>query len=299
MESSPTFPHRVDDNSAVWLEFKELQDRYGTVCLGEGAPAYNPPDFLVEELRNAIGEGHNQYGRCHGHPLLVQKVAEVYGRRLGAQIDPLKGVVVSAGAYNVICNVIYAMVGAGDEVLVFEPGWPCYADFIQLAGGVYRPLALEMHDGKWQFNLEQFKAALNDKTKLFIFNNAQNPTGKIFTREELESMTEALQAYPNVVVVSDDVYEFLAYDSREFIGFASVGSNFNRTITCFCPGKLFCATGWQVGWAVGPPHLIQPVQLITYATVYCANTPVQVAFARSLDKAEEKGYQGNQEKSYR
>ena len=105
-------------------------------------------------------------------------------------------------------------------------------------------------------------------------------------------MSKILDEYPNVIVISDDVYEFLSYDGKEFIGFASLGNKFNRTISCYCPGKLFCATGWQVGWAVGPQHLIKPVQLICYAVVYCSNTPVSVAFARSLDKANEKGHKG-------
>ena len=107
---------------------------------------------------------------------------------LGVPIDPLTGVVVSAGAYNVIANTLLALInpGVGEEVLVFEPGWPCYADFIQYAGGVYKPLSLELREGEWHFNVEQFKAALNQNTKLFIFNNAHNPTGKIFTRSELE-----------------------------------------------------------------------------------------------------------------
>ena len=165
---------------------------------------------------------------------------------LGVPIDPLTGVVVSAGAYNVIANTLLALInpGVGEEVLVFEPGWPCYADFIQYAGGVYKPLSLELREGEWHFNVEQFKAALNQKTKLFIFNNAQNPTGKIFTRSELEEISKILKEYPNVIVLSDDVYHFLSYDDKEFIGFASIDDNFKRTISCYCPGKLFCATGW-------------------------------------------------------
>lgn len=146
----------MDDNSAVWQEFKELTERYDCISLGEGAPAASPPAFLVENLKQAILEGHNQYSRSAGHPLLVQKVSEFYGKMLGVSIDPLTGVVVSAGAYNVIANTLQALInpGVGEEVLVFEPGWPCYADFIQYAGGVYKPLSLELREGEWHFNVE-------------------------------------------------------------------------------------------------------------------------------------------------
>eukprot|EP00347_Sterkiella_histriomuscorum_P019866 403340007 len=289
------FPHRVDDNVAVWSEFKELGERYNCISLGEGAPAANPPQFLINELHKSIQEGHNQYSRTFGHPLLVQKVAEFYGKKLNLirKIDPLKEVIVSAGAYNVIVNTLIALIrpGVGEEVLVFEPGWPCYIDLVQYAGGIYKPLSLQLNEeGKWKFNAEQFRQSITAKTKLFIFNNAQNPTGKIFTKEELEAMTQILNENPQVIVLSDDVYEFLSYDDNQFVGFASIQDNFKKTISVYCPGKLFCATGWQVGWAVGPENLIKPISVISNAVIYCANTPIQVAFARSLDQSLVKGY---------
>ena len=108
-----SFPHRVDDNVAVWAEFKELTEKYNCISLGEGAPAANPPDFLVEELKKSIVEGHNQYSRTFGHPILVNKVAEFYGKKLGRTIDPLNQVIVGAGAYNVIVNTIMALINPG------------------------------------------------------------------------------------------------------------------------------------------------------------------------------------------
>ncbi|CDW83669.1 classes i and ii family protein [Stylonychia lemnae] len=293
-QAQHSFPHRVDDNTAVWAEFKDLTERYSCISLGEGAPAANPPQFLVDELMKAIQEGHNQYSRTFGHPILVQSVAEYYGKKLGQEINPLTQVIVSAGAYNVIVNALLALIrpNEGEEVLVFEPGWPCYIDLVQFAGGIYRPLCLQQKDGKWHFDAEQFKNSLNNNTKLFIFNNAQNPTGKIFTREELDEMSKILENYPNVIVLSDDVYEFLTYDGTQFTGFASIGDNFKKTLSIYCPGKMMCATGWQVGWAVGPEKLIKPVSLISTTQIYCANTPVQVAYGRALPQVDKPGYKG-------
>ena len=149
------FPHRVDDNVAVWAEFKYLADKYNCLSLGEGAPAANPPQFLQDELFKAIAEGNNQYTRTFGNPILTQKVAEIYGKgKLKRDINHLKEIIISCGAYNVIMSAIFAYVnpGVGEEVLAFEPGWPCYIDFVQFAGGVYKPLNLKLRDGKWHFD---------------------------------------------------------------------------------------------------------------------------------------------------
>jgi aspartate/methionine/tyrosine aminotransferase len=101
---------------------------------------------------------------------------------------------------------------AKEEVVVFEPSYPCYYDHIQYAGGVVKGAPLDFKDGKWAFNAENFRKALSAKTKVFILNNAQNPTGKIFTREEMQQIAEILKEYPNVIVLSDDVYDFLIFD---------------------------------------------------------------------------------------
>lgn len=270
------FPLRVDDTVAVWEEFKEVTNKYKCLSLGEGAPAKFPPEFLVNNLREAIQEGHNQYTRVQGHPLLVQKIAEVYGKKIGRTLDPWKEIIVGVGANNLISNILLAHIKPGqeEEVAVFEPCWPCYFDHIQYAGAKTRPIPLELKGDKWTFDREVFKQQISNKTKVLIINNAQNPTGKMFTREELEFISQVLEQFPQVLVLSDDVYEFLTFDHNEFVGFATIGSNFNRTITTYSGGKLFNATGWKVGWAVGPENLLKPVGVITNVVVYCANTPI-------------------------
>ena len=146
-----------------------------------------PPQFLVDELFTAIKEGHNQYTRAFGNPLLAAKVAEVYGKKLGRKIDPMNEVNIGVGAYYVISDLLMTFVkpNVGEEVMVFEPSYPCYYEHIQYAGGVVKAATLELKDGRWVFNAESFRKALSPKTKVLIFNNAQNPTGKIFTREEM------------------------------------------------------------------------------------------------------------------
>lgn len=121
-------------------------------------------------------------------------------------------------------------------------------------------------------------------------NNAQNPTGKIFTKEEMEQISEILKDHPQVVVISDEVYDFLVFDGQPYTAFAAIGDNFKRTVTIWSGGKLFNATGWKCGWGVGPAQILKQAGLHTYATIYCSNTPVQVAMARSLEKTVLPGY---------
>jgi aspartate/methionine/tyrosine aminotransferase len=201
-------------------------------------------------------------------------------------------VTIGPGAYFVISDLLMTFVKPNqqEEVVVFEPSYPCYYDHIQYAGGVVKGAALELKDGEWKFNADNFRRALTPKTKVLIFNNAQNPTGKIFSTEEMAQIAEILKEHPQIIVMSDEVYDFLTFDGKKFTPFASIGDNYNRTVTVWSGGKLFNATGWKCGWGVGPAPLIKQAGLHTYATIYCANTPVQVAMAKSLDKTLTPGY---------
>ena len=300
METNFILPQRLDPNSAaVWEEFKEMTAKYGCISLGEGAPASNPPQFLVDELSIAIKEGNNQYTRALGNPALCQKVAQVYGKRFNRSIDAMTEVIVGIGAYQVLSNLLLTLVDPTkkEEVIVFEPSYPCYFDHIALAGGVAKSSNLVLRDGSFHFDAESFRSALTAQTKVLILNNAQNPTGKIFTKGELEEISKILEDFPQVIVIADDVYDFLTFDDKPFETFAAIGNNFNRTVTVYSGGKLFNCTGWKCGWGIGPAHFIKPAGLLNYGSIYCGNHPTQVAMAKSLEKAQEPGYNGT-DKSY-
>jgi aspartate/methionine/tyrosine aminotransferase len=125
---------------------------------------------------------------------------------------------------------------------------------------------------------------------VLILNNAQNPTGKVFTVDEMKQISEILKDYPHIIVISDEVYDFLVFDDVKFVPFASLGDNYSKTVTVWSGGKLFNATGWKCGWAIGPAEIIKQAGLHAYATLYCANTPVQVAISKSLDKTLAPGF---------
>ena len=142
-----------------------------------------------------------------------------------------------------------------------------------MANAIYRPVPLELKDGIWELDPAKLRSALNAKTKMLILNNAHNPTGKLFTLEELNEITQILNEFPNVIVLSDDVYEYLTYDEKQSTLFASIGNNFDKTVSVFSGGKLFSATGWKVGWAIGPDDIINAAAVVSTTTIYCVNAP--------------------------
>jgi kynurenine--oxoglutarate transaminase/cysteine-S-conjugate beta-lyase/glutamine--phenylpyruvate transaminase len=206
---------------------------------------------------------------------------------------------------------------SGDEVILFEPFFDLYVNQVKLAGGtpVFVPLKFIPYEegedvitgGDWVLDGDLLKAAISPDTKAIILNSPHNPTGKIFTRSEMETIAESMElAGPNCVVLSDEVYKYIVHappqDTTERKGestlcdghvhFASLPGMWDRTITISSAGKTFSATGWQVGWCIGPSHLISRIhQLLPYVQ-FCASTPVQEALARALPRADEP-YEGH------
>ena len=254
----------------------ELRAKYNALSLGEGAPGYNPPDFLQTEMHKAIGEGiaNNQYCRTFGHPLLIEQIAKRHGPKLGREIDANTEILVGGGANGIIGSFICAMVNPGDEIVCFEPGFPMYFDHAALNGGTLKTVPLVVNDGNWGFDVDTFRSALSEKTTFLILNSPHNPTGKCFTETEMLTITDILDnEFPNVVVLSDEVYDFLTFDDNKHIPFATLKNNWNRTISVYSGGKLLNATGWKVGWGIGPANIIRLAGIINNTVSYCTNTP--------------------------
>lgn len=204
----------------------------------------------------AIDDGHNQYTRSFGHPALVNKIAEVYGRKFNRQLNPMKEVLASQGANGALNSYIMALVKEGDSLVTFEPMFQMYLDQVELSGGQLQTVPLKFEKDTWRFKESDLRAALDRNAKVLLLNTPHNPTGKVFSREELLQITEVLKDYPQVVVVTDEVYDFLAFDKRDHVHFASLADNWQRTVSIFSGGKLFACTGWKVGWAIGPQYLL-------------------------------------------
>lgn len=239
---------------------------------------------------NAISEGHNQYIRGNGCVELVEEIANVYGPTFDRKIDPMNEVIATDGANGALSAFMLAYVNEGDEVVVFEPCFPLYLDHIRVSGGVVKSVPLDYKNGTWEFDPEALRNAITDKTKMFLFNNPHNPTGKNFTKNELEVITKLLDDFPHVLVMSDEVYDFLTFDKKPHTLFASIGNNWEKTVSVFSGGKLFSCTGWRVGWVIGPAHLLRFGGILANTVFYANNAPAQMAVGKSLGRVKQPGY---------
>jgi aspartate/methionine/tyrosine aminotransferase len=182
-----------------------------------------------------------------------------------------------------------------DEVVILQPCFAVYSDIVSIAGGKVRGVGLKHNkeQNRWLLDMDEFRAAFNEHTKLFILNTPHNPTGKVFSREEIEQMSAVLKDFPNVIVLADEVYNFLTYDGKPHTMFAEVGDNFNRTLTCHSAGKLFFCTGWKLGWMFGPPELIRQCYIIGITIYDCSNAPAQIAISKCIEEAYQGKFNGD------
>jgi aspartate aminotransferase len=247
---------------AVTNKARELQAAGRDVIgLGAGEPDFDTPEFIREAAKAAIDAGHTRYTAVDGIPELKAAICQKFARENGLSYTPAQ-ITVGTGGKQILYNALMATLNPGDEVIIPAPYWVSYPDMVLLAGGtpVSVPAGLET-----QFKLTPtaLEAAITPKTKWFIFNSPSNPTGAGYTRDELKALTDVLMRHPHVWVMSDDMYEHLVFDDFEFCTPAQVEPGlYDRTLTCNGVSKAYAMTGWRIGYAGGPAHLIKAMGTI-------------------------------------
>ncbi|KAJ8734548.1 hypothetical protein PYW08_013798 [Mythimna loreyi] len=278
---------------SVWVEYIQLAAEYKpAVNLGQGFPDYHAPQHVTKALGEiATSENPllNQYTRGFGHPSLIQNLSKVYSPLVGREINPQNEILVTYGAYEALYSAILGHVEQGDEVIVIEPFFDCYDFMIKSACGIPRFIALNpkktsgtVTSADWVLDEKELESLFNPKTKMIIVNTPHNPLGKVFTRQELEMIANLCKKH-NVLCLSDEVYEWMAYEPVEHIRIATLPGMWERTITVGSAGKTFSVTGWKTGWAYGPAALMLNLQVVHQNCVYTCCTPIQEAIARSFD----------------
>ena len=266
--------------TSIFAEMSILAVETGAINLGQGFPDTDGPEEMKEAARAAITEGRgNQYPPVHGLPELRLAIAEHQQRFYGLTVDPITDVVVTTGATEAIQSVILAFCERDDEVVVFEPWFDIYATGIALAGATR--VSVPLRPPAFRPDLEALREAVTDRTRLLIVNSPHNPTGIVFTREELQGIAD-IAIERDLIVLSDEVYEHLWYDGHPHIPIATLPGMAERTITLGSAGKSFSFTGWKVGWATGPTALIQAVRSIRQHLSFVSGGPFQHAIAHGL-----------------
>jgi len=258
----------------VFATWSRIATENDAINLGQGFPDFDAPDFVKEAAIQAIRDGENQYSRSAGHPLLVQAIADTFEM----PIDPMEEVTVSCGSTESIANVILGIVNPCDEVIVIEPFYDSYLACLSMAGAEIKIVTL--HAPNFTLDETDLRAAFSDNTKMIIVNSPHNPTGRVFTEQELSLIAE-LAIKHDAIVLSDEVYDKLVLTGSH-TPIATLPSMQERTITLRSLGKVFSVTGWKIGWAVAPPKFTTAIRSAHQYTTFCAATPLQVAAATAL-----------------
>ena len=282
--------HCEGERKNLWVQFNALLEGREVVNLGQGFPNFESPSFLLESLGRVAREpsAHRQ-SPSRGEPSLTEAIRLFYSPLMRRQLREEEAIS-SIGAYGVLYLALRGLLQSGEEVILLEPAFESYGALIELCGAtpVFVPLeAPPTHapssTDDWRLDPAKLESAVTAKTSLLLLNNPNNPLGKSLNAEEIGVVADLCSRH-NLLLVSDEVYEWMVYDGREMVRVAAVEGMWERTLSIFSAGKMFSVTGWKLGWAVGPAALIARLERVQKNTSYHGCTPLQLAVAESISR---------------
>jgi len=281
--SADPLVHRLRPyTTTIFAEMSALATTTGSINLGQGFPDTDGPASLLAGAQRAIAEGANQYPPGPGTPALRQAIAAARLRDHGQPFDPDTEVLVTVGATEALAAAVLGLCEPGDEVLMLEPHYDSYPPIVAMAGGTHRSVPLRPDStGRFALDVEELAAAVGSRTRMMIVNTPHNPTGTVLTREELSGIAAVAREH-DLIVLTDEVYEYLVYDDAVHLPLATFEGMAERTVTISSAGKTFNTTGWKIGWACGPAPLVAAVRAAKQFLTYVGGAPFQPAIAHAL-----------------
>ncbi len=265
--------------TTIFAEMSALAAELGAINLGQGFPDSDGPREVLDIAIESINAGLNQYPPGMGMQVLREAIAQHQQRFYGVSYNCDTEVLVTAGATEAIAGALLGLLEPGDEVIVFEPMYDSYQACIAMAGAVSVPVLLE--PPLYRPNMDALETAITNRTRILLINSPHNPTGMLLTRDEQEHIVRIAEQH-NLIIVSDEVYEHLVFDGQRHVSIAEIPQARDRSIVISSGGKTFHTTGWKVGWAVGPAHLIAAVRSAKQFLTYVNAAPFQPAIAHGL-----------------
>ena len=270
-------------NDSIFATMSKMAFEHNAVNLGQGFPDFDGPEWIREAAYKAMRDGKNQYAPSPGIFSLRKNISEIAEANYGLTRDPESEITIFAGATEALYCAVTAFIDEGDEVIMFEPYYDAHQADVILAGGIPKYVTLLKPD--FSIDFDDFKSLINSKTKAIILNSPHNPTGKVFSVEELQKIAE-LAIEHDLIVISDEVYEYLTYDNAKHLPIASIEGMSERTITISSTGKTFGMTGWKIGYAIASKELTKALRTVHQWTVFAVNTPAQHAMAEAFSRLE-------------
>lgn len=256
----------------IFSEMTALAIENDAINLGQGFPNWAGAEFVKEAAtRSLIGGDHDQYPPSPGIPGLRQAIADKYGPLLGRGLDPDVEITVTCGCTEALAASFLGLVNPGDEIVLIEPYYDAYPVHAAMAGAV--PRFVQLRAPEFRLDPDELRVAFSEKTRAIVLNSPHNPTGRVFSPEELQMVADLCQEF-DALVLSDEVYEEMTFGTTH-VRIATLPGMWERTLTLSSLGKTFSLTGWKLGWAIGPPHLTAGIRSAHQFLTFTTPTPVQ------------------------
>lgn len=279
---------------SVIREMTRLGDETGAVNLSQGLPDFDPPQEILDAAKQAIDEKKNQYTFPFGSLAFREAVAKKTSEYNKIPTDPEMEVTVTCGVSEAVMVSMLALTDPGDEVIIFEPWYENYVPDCFMAG--VKPVFFEQELPDYEIDFDKLEKLISSRTRLVIINTPQNPNGKVFSGKELLKIAELCEKH-GLIVVSDEIYEHITYDSYQHISPASIDGMKGQAVTISGLGKTYSVTGWRVGWIVAAPELTGPMRKVHDYLTVCAPAPFQAAGIKALELPI--GYHKHMKKEYK
>jgi len=269
-------------STSIFAVMSQLANDYKAVNLSQGFPDFPISEELIELVHHFMKNGYNQYAPMPGIAPLRNAIADMFKNNHNASYDVDKEITITAGATQAIFTAIAAFISKGDEVIIFEPAYDCYAPSITLNGGLVKYSKLQHPN--YSINWDEFPRMITSKTKMIIINSPHNPTGSIISADDMQRL-ETLIKDRDIIVLSDEVYEHIIFDNKQHQSASRFPSLASKSIVVGSFGKTFHATGWKMGFVLAPEDIMNEFRKVHQFVVFAVNTPVQYAIAQYLQNS--------------
>ena len=274
-----TYSKLPGTSTTIFTVMSQLAAEHNAINLSQGFPDYDCDPQLIEFVTEAMKNGQNQYAPMAGIPVLRELIADKVNNLYGSSYSPDTEVTVTAGGTEAIFTALTACINPGDEVIIFEPAYDCYAPVIKMLGGLVKPY--EMAPPDYKIDWEMVKKLFTANTKMIILNSPHNPTGAILHETDIEALIK-LTKNSDILILSDEVYEHLIYDNETHRSMALYPELRERAFIVASFGKLLHTTGWKTGYCLAPENLMKEFRKVHQFNVFSVNTPMQAGIANYL-----------------
>ncbi len=269
--------------TSIFTVMSQLAAKHNAINLGQGFPDFPMSAELIECVNKAMQSGGNQYAHTNGVPLLRERLAEKIKYLYDVNINPETNITITPGGTYAIFCAFSTIIQPGDEVIIFEPAYDSYIPNIVFNGGIVVPIELEFPE--YSIPWDKVKAAITPKTKAILVNTPHNPTGRVFTKDDILILQEIVLSN-NLYLISDEVYEHLIYDDKQHETVMKYPDLFARTFVCFSFGKTYHCTGWKLGYCIAPENIMKEYRKVHQFNAFGCDTPKQIAIAEYMTNKE-------------